>query len=31
MEREPVDGNDRPLNEIKIYKVIMHSNPIAEN
>lgn len=29
MEREPVDGMDRPLNEIKIYKVKIHANPIA--
>ena len=31
MEREPVDGNDRPLNEIKIHKITIHANPIAEN
>lgn len=31
MEREPVDPNDKPLNEIKIHKVTIHSNPIAEN
>jgi peptidyl-prolyl cis-trans isomerase-like 3 len=31
MEREPVDGNDRPLNDIKIHRIIMHANPIAEN
>ena len=30
MEREPVDGKDRPLNEIKIYNVTFHANPIAE-
>lgn len=29
MQRQPVDGNDRPLNEIKIHKIIMHANPIA--
>lgn len=31
MEREPVDGNDRPLNEIKIHKITIHANPVAEN
>ena len=31
MEREPVDANDKPLNEIKIYSVTIHANPIAEN
>jgi peptidyl-prolyl cis-trans isomerase-like 3 len=31
MERVPVDGNDRPLNDIKIHKVIFHANPLAEN
>jgi len=30
MEREPVDAKDRPLNEIKLYSVIIHANPIAE-
>ena len=29
MEREPVDANDRSLNEIKIHKVTVHANPIA--
>jgi peptidyl-prolyl cis-trans isomerase-like 3 len=31
MEREPVDASDKPLNEIIIYKVSIHANPIAEN
>ena len=31
MEREPVDANDKPLNEIKIYSITIHANPIAEN
>lgn len=31
MEREPVDGSDKPLNDIKIHKVTIHANPIAEN
>ena len=31
MEREPVDQNDKPLNTIKINKVTIHANPIAEN
>lgn len=30
MERETVDSNFRPLNEIKIYKTTIHANPIAE-
>lgn len=30
MERVPVDNNDRPLNEIKIEKAIIHSNPFAD-
>lgn len=30
MEREPVDSNDKPLNEIKLYDVIIHANPIAD-
>ena len=30
MEREPVDTKDRPLNEIKLYSVIIHANPIAD-
>lgn len=30
MEREPVDSNDRPLNEITLYQCKIHSNPIAE-
>jgi len=30
MEREPVDAKDKPLNEIKLYSVIVHANPIAE-
>lgn len=31
MEREPVDKEDRPLNDIKIHYVTIHANPIAEN
>lgn len=31
MEREPVDSNDLPLNEIKIHSVTIHANPIADN
>lgn len=31
MEREPVDAADRPLNDIKIHKITIHANPIAEN
>lgn len=32
MEKEPIDPrNDRPLNEIKLYSVTIHANPIAEN
>jgi peptidyl-prolyl cis-trans isomerase-like 3 len=30
MEREPVGKNNKPNNEIKIYSVNVHSNPIAE-
>jgi peptidyl-prolyl cis-trans isomerase-like 3 len=30
MEKEPVGKNNKPLNEIKIYSVTIHSNPIAE-
>ena len=30
MERETNDEKDRPLNEIKLYKVEIHANPIAE-
>ncbi|EAR87628.1 peptidyl-prolyl cis-trans isomerase, cyclophilin-type protein (macronuclear) [Tetrahymena thermophila SB210] len=30
MEKEPIDANDRPLNEIKINKVTIHANPIAD-
>ncbi len=30
MEKEPVDAADRPLNEIKIHKITIHANPIAE-
>ncbi|KAL4434993.1 hypothetical protein ABPG74_017749 [Tetrahymena malaccensis] len=30
MEKEPVDANDKPLNEIKINKVTIHANPIAD-
>lgn len=30
MEREPVDTKDKPLNEIKLYSVIVHANPIAD-
>lgn len=31
MEKEPVDSNDKPLNEIILYSVTIHANPIAEN
>ena len=31
MEREPVDGNDKPLNDIKIHSIKIHANPIADN
>jgi hypothetical protein len=31
MEKEPVDGANKPLNEIKINKITIHSNPIAED
>jgi peptidyl-prolyl cis-trans isomerase-like 3 len=31
IEREPVGELDQPLNEIKIHKVIIHANPIADN
>ena len=31
MEREPTDNNDKPLNEIKVHRVLIHANPIAEN
>jgi peptidyl-prolyl cis-trans isomerase-like 3 len=30
MEKEPCDSNDKPLNEIKVYSVTIHANPIAE-
>ena len=30
LERELVDNLDRPLNEIKLFKCIIHANPIAE-
>lgn len=30
MEREPVDNNFRPLNEIKLWSTTTHANPIAE-
>jgi len=30
MERIPGDDKDRPLHEIKIQKVTIHANPIAE-
>lgn len=30
MEREPVGKNNRPIEEIKILSVTIHSNPIAE-
>lgn len=30
MEKEPVDTVDKPLNEIKIHKVTIHANPIAD-
>jgi hypothetical protein len=30
MERETVDSVFKPLNEIKLYKATIHSNPIAE-
>ena len=31
MEREAVDANNLPLNQIKIHYVTIHANPIAEN
>ena len=31
IEKEPNDAKDRPLNEVKIYTVTIHANPIAEN
>ena len=31
MEKEPTDGNDKPLNDIVLYNVTIHANPIAEN
>lgn len=31
MEREPVDSMDKPLNDVILYKCIIHANPIAEN
>eukprot|EP00828_Plagiopyla_frontata_P019419 TRINITY_DN24810_c0_g1_i1.p1 TRINITY_DN24810_c0_g1~~TRINITY_DN24810_c0_g1_i1.p1 ORF type:complete len:166 (-),score=28.62 TRINITY_DN24810_c0_g1_i1:180-677(-) len=30
MEKEPVDPKDKPLNDITIYKITIHSNPIAD-
>lgn len=30
MEKEPVDAANKPLNEIKINKVTIHANPIAD-
>ena len=30
MEKEPVGKNNKPIYEIKIYSVSIHSNPIAE-
>jgi peptidyl-prolyl cis-trans isomerase-like 3 len=31
MEQEPInESNDKPLNEIKIFKIIIHANPVAE-
>jgi len=30
MERETNDDKDKPLNEITLYKVTIHANPIAE-
>jgi len=30
MERVPVGKKDRPVHEIKINKVTIHANPIAE-
>ncbi len=30
MEKEPVDSKDKPLNEIKLYNVTFHANPIAD-
>lgn len=30
MEREIADPNDKPLNDIKVYSVTIHANPIAE-
>jgi len=31
IEKEPVDAKDRPLNDITIYTITIHANPIAEN
>ena len=31
MEKEPIDSNDKPLNDIIIYKIKIHCNPIAIN
>ena len=31
MEKEPVDSGDKPLNDIILYSVTIHANPIAEN
>lgn len=30
MEREPVDTQDKPLNDIILYDVKVHANPIAD-
>jgi len=30
MEKETMDNNDKPLNEIKIFKTTIQANPIAE-
>ena len=30
LEKEPVDKNNRPLNELAITEIVIHYNPIAE-
>jgi len=30
IEKVPVDGHDRPLQEIKIKSVTIHANPLAD-
>ena len=30
MEKEPVDSKDKPLNDITVYKITIHANPIAD-